>query len=103
MKIHPLAYSPARNYQRTNVKNNSREMTMTTAASPSFKGLKAGFFSALGAAAGCALGTVLSGGLLAPILLSGAGCVAGGIYGQKDEPTDEYYDPEYPSGFECIG
>ena len=51
----------------------------------SFKGWRGSAGSIIGSLAGVGLGTILSGGLLAPLLLAGAGAVAGGIAGTKSD------------------
>lgn len=55
-----------------------------------FKGLKAGLFGLIGAGAGAAIGTVLSGGLLAPLLLASAGTYVGCVSGSDNNQTDQY-------------
>ena len=72
---------------------------------PAFKGWKAGLGSLIGTGAGIVLGTVLSGGLLAPLLLGAAGTTAGAIYGssKEDHSSDDHidYDPCYPNYRDC--
>lgn len=81
------------------------ELPQPQVTQPSFKGLKGGFFSMVGAAVGAGLGIALTGGVLAPFLLAGAGAIAGGEYGNKDEPQSDEYGRPYdgPSGFDYIG
>ena len=81
------------------------EMPQSQMSQPAFKGLKGGLFSLIGAAVGGAAGIALTGGILAPFILGGAGAIIGGEYGNKDEPKSDEYGVPYdgPSGFDYIG
>jgi hypothetical protein len=73
---------------------------------PSFKGVKAGLLATAGGIIGAAVGTVLTGGVLVPFMLAGAGTIIGGEYGIKDEPHSDEYGVPYndgPSSFDYIG
>ena len=58
----------------------------------SFKGIKAGFWSIVGTGVGAAAGFVMSGGLLAPLILGSAGTYAGALFGKsrENDETDQY-------------
>ena len=59
--------------------------------SVSFKGLRAGLFGVIGAGLGATIGTVISGGILAPLLLASAGTYVGCVSGSENEnQTDQY-------------
>ena len=57
-----------------------------------FKGIKAGLWSLLGTGVGAAAGFVMTGGLLAPLLLGSAGTYAGALFGKsrENDETDQY-------------
>ena len=104
MKISSINVALPKNYSyQTKVKE--AQAHSIAIEQPSFKGLKGGFFAALGGAAGAALGIVLSGGVALPLILAGAGTIAGGEYGNKDEPTSDEYGSRSDdlSGFDYIG
>lgn len=104
MRISSINVAQPRNLSYE-MKMKHAEMPQTQMSQPAFKGLKGGLFSMLGAAVGGAVGIALTGGILAPFILAGAGSIAGGIYGNKDEPTSDEYGVPYdgPSGFDYIG
>ena len=59
--------------------------------SVSFKGLRAGIFGMIGAGLGATIGTVISGGLLAPLLLASEGTYVGCVSGSDNkDATDQY-------------
>ena len=83
---------------RTNIQQTQKINSQTTASTPAFRGWKAGLGSLLGAGAGIAIGTVLSGGLLTPFILGGLGSIGGGIAGsskEKPEEPDGDYTPDW--------
>ena len=94
MKISPICVVQSGN---SNYKTKKRAVMQHTAlplqnqAVP-FKGLKATLFGSVGTGLGVALGTVLTGGLLAPLLLGSAGTYVGVLYGKskEDDGPDEY-------------
>lgn len=105
MRISSINVALPKNYNyQTKVKE--AQAPKVNVEQPSFKGLKGGLFSAIGMVVGGAVGTVLTGGIVAPFLLAAAGAVAGGEYGNKDEShCDENgipYDNEL-TGFDYIG
>ncbi len=107
MKISPIAYSPAQNYQNLSRKKNLQKVEMPQTSNLNFKGGSSGFWSLVGTVVGGAAGAILSGGILIPFIGAGIGSMAGGIYGQKDEPQSDqygrpYYDSEY-SGYDYLG
>ena len=79
----------------TNLRNVKKSQTSPNVmpSAMSFKGWKAGLGSLVGTGLGIAVGTVLSGGLLVPFIIGGAGSIAGGIYGSSKE---EYKDDGLP-------
>ena len=66
-----------------------KNSTNAVQTAPAFKGWKAGTGSLVGAGIGIVAGTVLTGGILTPFLLGGAGSILGGIYGSSKENNSD--------------
>lgn len=94
MRIYPIGVvqpkTTIRKVQNSNLSNAEAPKEL------SFKGWKAGLGSLIGTGLGLAVGTALSGGLLVPFIIGGAGSIAGGIYGSSKEDSSEHYDDPDP-------
>jgi hypothetical protein len=106
MRVSSINVAQPRNlsYER---KIKHAELPQAEMSQIAFKGLKGGLFSMLGTAIGAGIGIALTGGagVIVPFILGGAGAIAGGEYGNKDEPKNDDYGYSYdgPSGFDYIG
>lgn len=88
MKISPISVAQPRALKRV---NKVSQKTNNFQATPAFKGWKAGLFSTIGTGVGIGVGTLLSGGLLAPLLCGMLGTMGGGIYGSSKEDYSSDY------------
>ena len=90
MRVYPVTVAP----QRVVSNRNCKKCNSTPVVQPSFKGWKAGAGAAIGAGLGLLLGTVLSGGLLAPLFVAEVGTFAGAVAGSSQEggSDSEYTD-----------
>ncbi len=99
MRVLPVtSYTNSYKLKRTNiVKSETPQISEQT--NPSFKSWKGSVGAAAGAIIGAGVGALLSGGLLAPMLLSMAGSVVGGISADTNDGDDGGYDtdPTYPN------
>ena len=94
MRISPISVIQ----QRTNIRQSQKSDSATAFSNPAFKGWKAGLGSLLGAGAGIAIGTVLTGGILTPFIIGGVGAIGGGMAGSAKEASEEpdgNYTPDW--------
>lgn len=89
MRISPIGYSQIRTTIIAKERKSVHDVPTGT-QDVNFKGWKAGLGGMVGAGLGLAVGTALSGGLLAPLILAEVGTLGGCIYGcSKEKPESD--------------